>query len=99
LLARVPAVVVPGWNPKSDAKQEMSSEFKTARRFDATLMIKMWQLAEDVPLNLALENGIVVLCPECRIAHLGIRFVKPHLRDFCSSECVEKSKLAYHAGN
>lgn len=45
--------------------------------------------AEDLPVKVALERGLVVRCPTCGILHAGIRFLHVDHRMYCSSSCFQ----------
>ncbi len=66
----------------------MSNEFAGAA-FDQWREVLM-QKAADMPLREALRKKVLYLCPTCREAHPGIRFIHPDHRQYCSSWCFRE---------
>ncbi len=59
---------------------------------------QLMEKAADVPLREALSKGMLVLCPVCKIAHPGVRFLHPDHRQYCSTNCFRERAKGERGG-
>lgn len=74
------------------AVNAIKREGRPGTTFHETYRERM-SLIDDLPVAEALRTGMAFRCPSCAVIHPGIRYVHPDMQDFCSSDCLSKSRL------